>query len=314
MAPKSKNVHGPSGVGGMSPEVVKKTKTKNPFAHFFGNMLREKGVRLSRAERLSMMREAGERWRAMTPDEKAEWKPASPESPDGVSSEVVAASGSVELGYSAGSLGPRASESSEPAPARALESSATRFGEYVSFHGSQVLARGSYGRVITVIHERTARVAAAKVYTARPSDARMEFKVMERLTRASHPSILPALACHLSEALVWVVMPWVPTGSLHVVLKSRGRPYSGVSLSGIAEQVRGAVCHMHVSGFLHLDVKPSNILFEPTTRHAYLTDFNLAIHWPSTAGGSYTGVGPCTWPYRPHEVWRQGAASSRCVL
>ena len=90
----------------------------------------------------------------------------------------------------------------------------------------------------------------------------------------------------------------------HAVLKKRGIPHSGVSLIGIAEQVRGALCHIRASGFLHLDVKPSNIAFESNIGHAYLTDFNLAMRSPGSHRDAYTGAGPCTWPYRPPEVWK----------
>ena len=269
-----------------------------------------KGVRLGRADRHALMKEAGRRWSAMTPEEKAEWKPAeAPESPGGVPPGVAAIGAPVEIGYSSGTAGPSDREPApaiaEPAPTKALESSATRFGECVSFHGSQTIARESYGRVITVIHERTARIACAKVYTARPREVKKEIDVLDTLSRSPHPSLLPALAYHLSEALAWIVTPWVQTGSLHAVLKTKGVPLSGVTLIGIAEQVRGAVCHLHTSEFLHLDVKPSNILYESNNGHAYLTDFNLAMrHDPSRHRDTYTGVGPCTWPYRPPEVWK----------
>ena len=116
-------------------------------------MVHEQGARLGRSQRQQLMRDAGVRWRAMTAEEKSLWK--CQESPGGVSPD--AAMDEVDQVVP---LPPTLAR--EPA----LDSHETRFGEYVSLPGSCALAKGSYGRVITVAHERTARAACAKVFLA----------------------------------------------------------------------------------------------------------------------------------------------------
>ena len=123
----------------MAPKKIgtrKKTKTANPFAHFFASMLQEQGAPLGRSRRNELMREAGVRWKALTLEEKTWWKSQIKlEAPGGVSPDAA--------------VGPGVSGEVEqvvPLPATVarepwrLDSHETRFGGYVSFHGSRVLA------------------------------------------------------------------------------------------------------------------------------------------------------------------------------
>ena len=72
---------------------------------------------------------------------------------------------------------------------------------------------------------------------------------------------------------------------------------------GFANQVRSGLDHLHRSvGFLYLDVKPGNSLWNCLTFHAYIIDFSLAVRWPFPSRSDVCPAQCCTAPYRPPEL------------
>ena len=68
-------------------------------------------------------------------------------------------------------------------------------------------------------------------------------------------------------------------------------------------QVERALKVMHQeAGMLHLDIKPANILLQPHTWHAYLTDMGLA----QDIGARPRSSTVATHQYRPPEVFAHG--------
>jgi len=87
----------------------------------------------------------------------------------------------------------------------------------------------------------------------------------------------------------------------------RGGLLDAATLWGFANQIRDALQHLHhVAHWLHLDVKPDNIMWDDRVRHAHLADFSIAEPWLVPSGHSLHRV-YCTEGYRPPEMYRSGS-------
>jgi len=68
--------------------------------------------------------------------------------------------------------------------------------------------------------------------------------------------------------------------------------------------VRSALFHLRSMGWLHMDVKPCNVLWEQATQHAFLIDFGLAERWPLKSTAQPKHFTHFTEPYRSPELIR----------
>jgi N-acetylneuraminic acid mutarotase len=88
------------------------------------------------------------------------------------------------------------------------------------------------------------------------------------------------------DQLLYIVMPFISGGTLKDRLQEMdGRPWPAVNVLNLSTQVLSALQYAHERGFVHRDVKPSNILLEGP--RAYLADFGIAkaIHESGAAEG-----------------------------
>ena len=100
-----------------------------------------------------------------------------------------------------------------------------------------------------------------------------------------------------------MAMPLVATGSLCKVLRSVSR-VTWPEIVAIATQLRRAIKALHDVEFLHLDIKPSNVLWVPNTRELFLTDFGMAEHVSREKRRSVLLYNEYVTPqYRPPELW-----------
>lgn len=95
------------------------------------------------------------------------------------------------------------------------------------------------------------------------------------LAELSHDHILPALDYGLYDSWYYLVMPYIEHGTLRERL-AQG-PLTAKEAGKILEQLASALQFAHEHGFIHRDVKPSNILLRDG-EHVYLTDFGLVKH------------------------------------
>lgn len=92
--------------------------------------------------------------------------------------------------------------------------------------------------------------------------------------RVSHPRIVPVLAAEISSPPFYLVMPLLEGCSLDEQLR-RNRALDLPLLFWIARQAAEAIAALEAAGWMHGDVKPSNLLVSPAG-HVTLIDLGFA--------------------------------------
>ncbi|WP_328461342.1 protein kinase [Actinoplanes sp. NBC_00393] len=92
--------------------------------------------------------------------------------------------------------------------------------------------------------------------------------------RLNHPHVVRIYDVVHDEGQSWIVMEYIPSRSLHQVLREEG-PYDPAGAARIGLAVLDALDSAHRAGVLHRDVKPHNVLIG-TDGRVVLTDFGLA--------------------------------------
>lgn len=143
---------------------------------------------------------------------------------------------------------------------------------------------------------KVARPSAAGLATAVRLLAR-EALVAQSL---SHPHLTCVLSAHLRRPPHYLVLPFLEGVTLEAALAAAA-PLPMPHAFWLARQTTEALHALHGQGWLHGDVKPSNILVSPTG-HATLVDLSLARR----ADGSESGPGAAwagTLAYAPPESY-----------
>lgn len=141
------------------------------------------------------------------------------------------------------------------------------------------IATGGTGSVWRAWDRRTDQLCAAKVLRQRDSADLMRF-VREQGVSFDHPHLLTPYGWAAEDAHVAIAMPLVDGPTLEDLLRVDG-PLGEAATILVLDQLLDALAHVHDAGWVHRDVKPANILCEPTgtgrpaTR---LTDFGIAVH------------------------------------
>jgi serine/threonine protein kinase len=99
------------------------------------------------------------------------------------------------------------------------------------------------------------------------------YQEAEAIASLEHPTIVPIYDFGLHGIQPYIVMRYMPNGSLERRLKRRG--LNRQELCDLMGRVAEGLDEAHTLGIVHRDVKPSNILFNQSY-DAFLTDFGLA--------------------------------------
>jgi serine/threonine protein kinase/formylglycine-generating enzyme required for sulfatase activity len=111
----------------------------------------------------------------------------------------------------------------------------------------------------------------------------------ETAARLEHPNIVPVYDFGAQSDILYVVMRYLPGGSLAQRLKRLGTPAVADTVH-LLTQIASALDHAHKSGVIHRDIKPANILLDEEGR-AYLADFGIARLLDSAGNTTTTGIG-----------------------
>lgn len=141
------------------------------------------------------------------------------------------------------------------------------------------IATGGMGTVWRV-HDRTAGdVKAAKML--RQTDAAMLLRfVREQSVRIDHTHVVTPQSWAGVDDRVLFTMPLVRGGSVSSLTKRSGGTLPPRWIAVLADQTLQALEAVHAAGIVHRDIKPGNLLLEPTGRsrpHLRLTDFGIAV-------------------------------------
>lgn len=126
---------------------------------------------------------------------------------------------------------------------------------------------------------------AVKVLLERWQDDTAAIELLRREAivgrQVSHRHLISVLAAHVGGPPYFVVMPWLAGSTLADLLAAGRRPPLPVAL-WLARQTAEALGALHVAGWMHGDVKPSNIFVSPSG-HATLLDLGF-VRRPEETG------------------------------
>lgn len=172
------------------------------------------------------------------------------------------------------------------------------------------IGSGASGAVWRAHDRRRHRECAAKVLRQKDSAELLRF-VREQGVQLEHPHLATPYGWAAEDADVAIAMPLVRGGTLESALADHGA-FSPELTATILLQILDGLHHVHEAGWLHRDVKPSNVLLEPTGTgrpHVRLADFGTALR-DDEPRFTELGFVHGTPGYLPPETY-QGAGPSR---
>jgi serine/threonine protein kinase len=176
------------------------------------------------------------------------------------------------------------------------------------------IGSGGMGHVWLAWDERLSRAVAIKQLRA-PTDlppgeaavahqrAMREARITARL---DHPNAVPVFDVVDHDGQPCLVMQYVPSRSLHEILRSEG-PLAPVRVAKVGAEIASALAAAHAARIVHRDVKPGNILITDDGT-ALITDFGISRAF-GDASLTSTGMLTGTPAYLAPEVAR-GASST----
>ena len=100
-------------------------------------------------------------------------------------------------------------------------------------------------------------------------------------TSLSHPNIVNIYDVGEENHILYMVMEYVDGFTLKEYIQKYG-PLAVEETIAIMKQLTDAIAHAHVNGLIHRDIKPQNILIDPSG-HVKVTDFGIAIALSATS-------------------------------
>lgn len=150
------------------------------------------------------------------------------------------------------------------------------------------IGAGGMGSVWRARDERTGEVVAVKVLGHHNAALLIRF-VREQAVRVRHPHVVAPISWAADDDLVVLAMDLVEGGSVQDLLDEHGPLPVGYAAE-LLEQLLSALAAVHAAGLVHRDVKPANLLLQPTDDprpHLRLGDFGVAA---PIADARYTTV------------------------
>ncbi|WP_169975747.1 serine/threonine-protein kinase [Tautonia rosea] len=144
------------------------------------------------------------------------------------------------------------------------------------------LGRGGMGVVSLATREEDGRAVALKYLGGGPDDRARWRREAETMRQIDHPGVVRLLDSAEIGGWVCLVIEYAPGGSLADRLDPAPAPEEAAR---VVELLAEAVDHVHGRGFLHLDLKPSNILLGERPGRSIaesrpmVADFGLVLGW-----------------------------------
>ena len=173
------------------------------------------------------------------------------------------------------------------------------FGQYQL---TEPISSGGMATIYKAYQPALDRVVAIKVlpeYLLAQAGFLERFKIeAQAIAKLDHPHILPVYDYGEAERTPYLVMKYVPGGTLKDLM-AQG-PLDARQTAQLLRQIAEALDHAHQQGIVHRDVKPSNVLLQDG-KWALLMDFGLAKLLTSTSNITASGTGVGTPDYMSPE-------------
>ncbi len=150
------------------------------------------------------------------------------------------------------------------------------------------LGRGGMAEVYLAHDTETHQEVAIKILTGSQTAYLERFRrEAEAIDKLHHDHILPAYDYGDEEPWHYLVMPYVPEGTLRDLMQKG--PLALEDVADLLDQIASALQFAHDNGIIHRDIKPSNILLQDD-HYIYLADFGLAKTLEGSSELTQTGV------------------------
>ena len=170
------------------------------------------------------------------------------------------------------------------------------FGSIGEYEVLQEIARGGMGVVYKARHRGLKRLVALKMILAgqmASDEERLRFlREAELAANLDHPNIVPIYEVSEFQGCPFFCMKLIEGESLSQQIKLKKQEQGGYPPEAAAQltaTLARSVHFAHERGFLHCDLKPSNILIERDGR-PYITDFGLAKRASEDSALSISGA------------------------
>ncbi|MBX7135170.1 MAG: SUMF1/EgtB/PvdO family nonheme iron enzyme [Fimbriimonadaceae bacterium] len=149
------------------------------------------------------------------------------------------------------------------------------------------LGQGGFGQVWKAKSADSDRFVAIKTLHGQFSHDRTKLDRFARGARTlealQHPNIVKIVEPYQeARGYHFFVMSYIEGPTLKHLVEADD--FSERRIHEIARQICEAVMHAHQCGFIHRDIKPTNILIDRNFSQAYLTDFDLVMGSETTGG------------------------------
>jgi len=155
------------------------------------------------------------------------------------------------------------------------------------------IGRGGMAVVYAARDTKLRRIVALKVLPpdlAFRADVRARFvREAQTAARLNHPNIVPIYAVDERDGMVYFAMSLIHGETLATRLIREPRPPIPF-VESILIQVADALAYAHVSGVVHRDIKPDNVLIDAETGRATVTDFGIARALEGGSRLTQTGI------------------------
>ena len=145
---------------------------------------------------------------------------------------------------------------------------------------------------VYLAHQRSIdRVVAIKVlpqhFMHDPNFLQRFEREVKTIARLQHPRILPVYDYGEFDGRPYIVMAYMPGGTLADLIKSGEMELEAIVK--LVHQIAEGLDHAHKEGVVHRDFKPSNVLIDQSN-NAFLADFGIAKVSESTVALTGSGV------------------------
>ena len=143
---------------------------------------------------------------------------------------------------------------------------------------AEVIGEGAFGSVYRAVQPSVGREVAVKVIRPELADDPrfvQRFEVEAQLVaRIEHPHVVPLYDFWRRPGGAFLVFRLLRGGSLTDARSTA--PSASTTVTGLVDEIGGALAAAHALGVIHRVVKPANVLFDEAG-NSYLADFGIAM-------------------------------------